>query len=276
MNYRFTIIPTLIMAVLWAAPALADNAGCLECHDNSDAMLGFLHDKGEVQCTACHGDSSEHQQRPRTPPTVSFTPLGSGDQLNGACLDCHDDGARIHWESVAHGDADVACNGCHSIHQKRDAVLVKNQQMEVCVSCHKDVQAQFNLPSHHPVKEGQALCADCHASHGSTTDASLAKASLNDTCASCHREMQGPFIFEHDPVAEDCGLCHKPHGSVLPSLLTSRPPFLCQQCHLAAGHPSRLPDGTSMNDLNIRAKSCGNCHSAVHGSNHPSGARLTR
>jgi len=71
MNYRFTIIPTLIMAVLWAAPALADNAGCLECHDNSDAMLGFLHDKGEVQCTACHGDSSEHQQRPRTPPTVT-------------------------------------------------------------------------------------------------------------------------------------------------------------------------------------------------------------
>ena len=51
-------------------------------------------------------------------------------------------------------------------------------------------------------------------------------------------------------MAEDCSLCHTPHGSVRPALLTKTPPLLCQQCHSAAGHPSvartanSLPGGT--------------------------------
>ena len=73
----------------------------------------------------------------------------------------------------------------------------------------------------------------------------LVKPTVNQTCYTCHAEKRGPFLWEHAPAAEDCTLCHTPHGSVYPSLLTKTPPLLCQQCHSVAGHPSvaRTPAG---------------------------------
>ena len=108
----------------------------------------------------------------------------------------------------------------------------------------------------------------------------LAKQSLNQTCYSCHAEKRGPVLWEHAPVSEDCSLCHAPHGSVHMALLKKPAPLLCQQCHSPAGHPSvaytaqGLPSGTPSGFL--LAGSCANCHTQVHGSNHPSGARLMR
>lgn len=277
MNHRIAVLSILVMVMLLASGSLLADAECLECHDDTDAMLGFVHD-ANAQCTDCHGASAGHADKPRTAPTRVFERFGAGHGLNSACLECHDNEGRVHWESGPHGDADVACNGCHTIHQSRDAVRVDRLQPEVCTDCHKGLLAQFNLPSRHPIEEGKAQCSGCHAVHGSGNEKSLVEATVTQTCVACHDEKRGPFIFEHDPVTEDCGLCHKPHGSMLPSLLTSRPPFLCQQCHLAASHPSRLPDGTALmaNDFNLRAKGCVNCHSQVHGSNHPSGPRFTR
>ena len=83
-------------------------------------------------------------------------------------------------------------------------------------------------------------------------------------------------------MAEDCSLCHTPHGSVRPALLTKNPPLLCQQCHSQAGHPSvartsnGLPGGSAGGTAFTIAGSCTNCHVQVHGSNHPSGSKLMR
>jgi hypothetical protein len=69
------------------------------------------------------------------------------------------------------------------------------------------------------------------------------------------------------------------------ALLTKTPPLLCQQCHSAAGHPSvartaaGLPSPTNPGGTGavyLVAGSCTNCHTQVHGSNHPSGAKLLR
>jgi hypothetical protein len=65
-------------------------------------------------------------------------------------------------------------------------------------------------------------------------------------------------------------------------LLKKSPPLLCQQCHSPANHPSfaytadGLPGGTSPPSAFLLAGSCTNCHSQVHGSNHPSGVKLMR
>ena len=111
-------------------------------------------------------------------------------------------------------------------------------------------------------------------------ESALIQPTLNDNCYSCHAEKRGPHLWEHPPAAEDCSLCHRPHGSVNDRLLVTRGPFLCQQCHSAAFHPSLLNSGSTMgnrsNNQNLLGKNCLNCHSQVHGSNHPSGARLTR
>ena len=68
----------------------------------------------------------------------------------------------------------------------------------------------------------------------------LVEATTNETCYKCHAEKRGPFLFEHEPVQDDCSECHNPHGSVNDQLLTARPPFLCQQCHNDTRHPGTV------------------------------------
>jgi len=110
----------------------------------------------------------------------------------------------------------------------------------------------------------------------------LVKPTVNQTCYTCHAEKRGPFLWEHAPVAEDCTLCHFPHGSSRPVLLSKSPPLLCQQCHTVAGHPSvaytsnSLPGRGGGGGAFLLAGGCVNCHSQVHGSNHPSGVKLMR
>jgi hypothetical protein len=67
-------------------------------------------------------------------------------------------------------------------------------------------------------------------------------------------------------------------------MLKVRQPYLCQQCHQTqTGHSntaysgSSLPGGAlSTQGQRVLGNSCANCHVKVHGSNHPSGARLQR
>jgi len=159
--------------------------------------------------------------------------------------------------------------------------LTASGQTETCLSCHIRQRGDFYKASVHPVRYGTMRCSDCHSPHGSGAAGKLlARPTLNQTCYACHAEKRGPLLWEHAPVSEDCSLCHTPHGSVHPALLKKPAPLLCQQCHSPAGHPSfaytpnGLPGGTPSGFL--LAGSCTNCHSQVHGSNHPSGAKLMR
>ena len=138
-------------------------------------------------------------------------------------------------------------------------------------------------PSTHPIREGKMSCSGCHNPHGSNGPKLLTKNTVNETCYTCHAEKRGPFLWEHAPAREDCTNCHKPHGSVNASLLKQRVPWLCQQCHLTAFHPSTAYSGTGLPGATLPSgaqqllgKGCTNCHSEVHGSNHPSGVRKTR
>ena len=50
----------------------------------------------------------------------------------------------------------------------------------------------------------------------------LVRDSVNDTCYTCHMEKRGPFVHTHQPVQEDCAICHNPHGTVHENLLKVR------------------------------------------------------
>ncbi|MEE8428795.1 MAG: DmsE family decaheme c-type cytochrome [Gammaproteobacteria bacterium] len=235
-----------------------------------------------LQCESCHGPGGSHIQGEANPPIKNFGTKSNEpvETQNRICLNCHSGDDHIGWKGSVQESNDVACAGCHTIHTARDPVLDKSTESQVCYNCHKRVRADFNKPSHHPVRSGQIACSDCHNAHASFAAASLTKPTLNQTCYTCHAEKRGPLLWEHAPVAEDCSLCHNPHGSIHPALLTKRPPLLCQQCHSARGHPSLaytkegLPSGSPSGFL--LSGSCLNCHSQVHGSNHPSGVKLMR
>ncbi|UCH53079.1 MAG: DmsE family decaheme c-type cytochrome [Pseudomonadota bacterium] len=272
---------------------------CIKCHDEDSEYPVFSIFKtkharradsrtpfAKLQCEGCHGPGANHSQKIRPgekrPPIMNFgakTATPSAQQ-NKICLDCHTRDSRIGWKGSAHETNDVACASCHRVHAPRDPVLTENAQPETCYACHLKQRADFLKPSVHPVRFGVLPCSECHNTHASVATRSLNKPTLNQTCYQCHAEKRGPFLWEHAPVAEDCSLCHVPHGSIHPALLTKRAPLLCQQCHSQAGHPSvaytgaGLPSGTPSGFL--LAGSCLNCHSQVHGSNHPSGVKLMR
>jgi DmsE family decaheme c-type cytochrome len=247
---------------------------------------------GQHECETCHGPSKDHMKKrsdgSRPSPAVVFNHETPVETKNEVCLSCHADGERFHWPGSAHDLEAVACVDCHAVHTANDPVLSLETQPQVCYQCHQEQRAQYLRQSHHPVQgatesmayTGLIACTDCHKPHGSTGPALLTRNTLNETCYDCHAEKRGPFLWEHAPVQEDCANCHTPHGSNFEKLLVGRQPWLCQQCHVAQFHPSSAYSGTGVPPngaaQQMLGKECLNCHSQIHGSNHPSGIRQTR
>jgi len=286
---------------------------CLECHDETEkypvlsilstphAVLGDPRTPLAKQhgCETCHGPSAAHVDEESTPVDVVFGAEAPAEPQNEKCLSCHQGGLRMGWAGSKHDLQNVACAACHTVHAREDRVLAKNidpmkfnreGQASVCFQCHMEKRAQIqHRVSSHPLREGKINCSDCHNPHGSMGQPNLARPTLNETCYQCHAEKRGPFLWEHPPVREDCSICHEPHGSNNPTLLKRRMPQLCEECHLASFHPSTgyggpvlvnpgglAPQPQLQGDRRVVAGSCLNCHSEVHGSNHPSGPRWTR
>jgi DmsE family decaheme c-type cytochrome len=127
-----------------------------------------------------------------------------------------------------------------------------------------------------PLREGGMTCVDCHNPHGTATPHNLKAQTANELCISCHSDKRGPFLWEHAPVREACLNCHDPHGSNNPQVLAAKTPFLCQRCHISTRHPSTLYDAPDLASNRLFNRSCVNCHSQIHGSNHPSGKFFLR
>lgn len=275
-----------------AAETTAQPKPCIECHEAFFAIADSKHfvqgdartPRGSgAECTACHGDTSAHNRTPRKKglvPIVYGKKADPGPQ-NDKCLTCHQSGSRIHWQGSSHDRSKQACASCHKAHAAKDPVMVAETQPGVCFECHKDRRAEMFRLSAHPVKTGFFACSSCHQSHGSTTRALLAKNTVNDTCYTCHADKRGPFLWEHRPAVDDCTNCHNPHGTNNPPMLKVRMPHLCQNCHQDANHSNTALSGTGLpansgSSMFMLGRQCANCHMKVHGSNHPSGARLQR
>jgi DmsE family decaheme c-type cytochrome len=152
----------------------------------------------------------------------------------------------------------------------------------MCGTCHQQIRSATLKPSHHPITEGKVKCSDCHNPHGALSPNMVKQESINLQCTSCHADKRGPYVFAHPVVEENCVSCHNPHGSSHGKLLNEAVPNLCQDCHDVARHPGTpygqgaaflKPDGTPnpASAVNTRfiARSCLNCHNAIHGSNAP-------
>ncbi|HEU0203795.1 MAG TPA: DmsE family decaheme c-type cytochrome [Burkholderiaceae bacterium] len=296
----------LIGALAPAAHAVeADYVGekvCITCHALEDrhfsatqhAKVFRLNPRTAQEargCEACHGPGSRHigNVTDRTA-LIGFTrawntPL---ERQNAQCLACHEGGPRIDWPGSAHALHQVACADCHnpmarlSVSGLQRAATIS----ETCLACHAQQRAEFRRRSHMPLPEGQMSCSDCHNPHGTNTRPLLRAESINALCFACHAEKRGPFLWEHAPVRERCTHCHHPHGSNHDKLLVAARPYLCQQCHnTPIGHSGVFyrADQTAAaaargatQSARVIGRSCSNCHTQIHGSNHPSGARLQR
>ena len=275
---------------------VGDNV-CTRCHDDADnpklmtigaTKHGTQADARTPTCTSCHGESLDHRNNPdgtdeRPLPDVTFKNKNdSAPEQNASCVGCHQGGERMHWAGSAHNVRDVTCVACHDMHTTNDPVRDRLAQSAVCFDCHKEQRAQANKPYRHAAQEGFVACSDCHNSHGAAGPALMKRDTVNDTCYQCHMEYRGPNIWNHQPVTEDCAICHNVHGTTTARMLKVRPPFLCTQCH-ENGHRQRVPaigtrgqgGGTGFGNVTM-ARGCLNCHTNIHGGNNPTSATRNR
>jgi DmsE family decaheme c-type cytochrome len=291
----FLFIPILIIPVV--VISLRDAGGsnvyigsetCKACHsDRYKSYLKSNHAKKVIPgspanknaCETCHGPGAAHAQKGGGKGTgmFAFSRNADSNERSSRCLSCHQDSRAVSfWNMSRHKVNGVSCDNCHTIHSGAKTNL-KAQSPMLCNTCHKDIRAQQNKQSHHPLKEGLMKCTQCHDQHGGFGPKMIKADNVNELCYKCHAEKRGPFMCEHPPVEENCLTCHTPHGSNHSKLLTSRPPLLCQSCHDATQHPGTIYtkfetfQGSAASGKNrMFARACLNCHTNIHGSMGPS------
>ena len=272
---------------------------CSACHDEVNQQFRKnIHARlavgDENTCEACHGPGSKHAEE-GDPALIYNAPRDYASTGKNMCTNCHRGVAYSSWHGLTHFEVAEGCSDCHKIHSEEKHLLAK-QEPQLCFDCHVRQRSQARMPSHHPVMEGLITCLDCHSVHSGEVKYTVGDES-RELCLSCHTSLSGPFIFEHEPVNEDCGICHEPHGTIADNLLIQNEPFLCLSCHPmhfhvtlvgyegefeADQHKERKGISTRDGMKQAMLTKCTQCHSEVHGSDLPSqsisgaGRALTR
>lgn len=245
---------------------------CLGCHTQEHVTLWrtSTHARAKLSCTNCHDTHGPD-------PAVLTKDIANAKlELEGLTRSLKE--AEMAGTVAAAGSKEKteANERAAELRAKRDALLAdlkgnetlfqRTTEPYVCYNCHRNKQAEANLPSHHPIKEGKMYCSDCHNPHGGPAGM-LREESTPETCFRCHAEKLGPFVYDHPPVTEDCSICHKPHGSVNNNLLTQPGAALCLKCHPSPHGGQRLNTTTGNFTLFAeRHANCLGCHPEIHGS----------
>jgi len=270
----------------------AEAGACATCHEEVAKALkltthgrtGVADWDGGMSCESCHGPGAAHVDAGGDASLIRNPKKMKANEVSSACLSCHERGERSQWQGSQHEGRDLSCLSCHQIHftgEPTAKLLAKKSQFDTCTSCHLKKRAALARSAHMPLREGNMSCTSCHNPHGSSGPSMLKQFSVNENCYACHAEKRAPVLWEHPPVRESCVTCHDPHGSLHPRLLVAKNPRLCQQCHDEARHPTQpYADASSGPEFfpNSRMfdRGCVNCHSQIHGSNHPAGMRFLR
>jgi DmsE family decaheme c-type cytochrome len=265
---------------------------CKGCHENYyNGFVKSVHGKKSVPgnpanregCESCHGPGAQHVEKGGGIGVAifAFSKKESSSSRSEKCLACHEDMKGVeNWDMSMHKTAGISCDMCHSPHMaKVEKDLLADREPYLCFNCHKNIRAQVNKQSHHPIQEQfvarQAVkCSSCHNPMGTSNIKAMIRAdSVNELCYKCHAEKRGPYAFEHPPVPEDCLHCHEIHGSNHNKLLVRKVPFLCQSCHDGGRHPgtpytnlSSFSGSATSGKNRFFARGCLNCHGNIHGS----------
>lgn len=249
------------------ASAQEQSDNCQKCHKGGarSHWEGSKHNSNDVSCTNCH-------QVHRTSPDKV---LGKATQSE-VCYVCHKtiraQTLRIATHPIAEGK--VACSDCHNTHGSVGPKLVKEESVrDTCFNCHAEKRGPF-LHQHAGAMDD---CMNCHSPHGSTNFA-LLKSRQPWLCQECHGDS-APH-----PGAVYSGN-NLPGGAQANANLTGGlRPQMGSGATFLAPVPLNVPNPVMGNapitfnagSPQIAMRGCVNCHSQIHGSNHPGGQRFTR
>jgi DmsE family decaheme c-type cytochrome len=280
--------PAPTAPVASSAGGFVGEAVCLECHDDKTKKYErTAHSRSRnprtpaaaQSCESCHGPGKTHVETDGEGPIKNPAKM-KPREISETCTTCHNRTEHNLWAGGKHDARNISCVTCHSVHEPKSekGQLKTVTQTETCSQCHQTQVNKLHRVAHMPVREGKLECSTCHTPHNSANVKMLRNGtSVNDSCATCHAEKRGPFLWEHAPGRENCVTCHDPHGSNNERMLVAKLPMLCQRCHVHSRHPATVYDNTQLNvnkSNRIVGRGCVNCHSQIHGSNHPTSGKV--
>jgi predicted CXXCH cytochrome family protein len=254
-------------------------ASCLGCHENLAKTHGFHPDFAaksppltlQTDCADCHGT---HGIKPALGKTSAF----AGEGATKLCGECHEEAAKhfppsAHGVSLASGHPEApTCVSCHRRGVSRgsgDALQVKNEQAQLCLSCHLSdprVTARTVMGAHFIESYGQSV-------HGKALTKGNAKAA---NCVDCHgshemnRAMAGNSRVNSQHIPATCARCHAEaakaygagvHGTALAKGNKDAP--VCTDCHGEHGILVHTDPQATVAARNVSQMVCGSCHSSV-------------
>ena len=181
------------------------------------------------------------------------------------CFECHDDfpGKMKSFTSKHDPAASGECTSCHLDHKDEEKLMLVKEGAALCYECHDDMAKGTSV--HRPVAEG--TCTGCHNPHGSANK-KLLVATGQSLCDKCHASSpEFSRKVSHAAIDDGCSECHRPHASENPRLLTKsltmeraalfdpKQAELCLACHdlEALTRPVSEDTGFRMGTTNLHA-----------------------
>jgi len=201
---------------------------CGKCHDAKMVKGKFGHGPAVMgSCLECHDvHSADHEHLLRQSPQE-------------LCFKCHQDfSSGLKTAAVVHDPVkSKPCTSCHDPHSGPFESLLREKMEDGCAKCHEEIGAKMKKAKtrHMPLYRKEA-CGSCHLVHFGDHK-NLLQSSERELCLDCHgkddnnkgkdkglrnikTELENKKHL-HGPIKEEkCSVCHDPHGSSYPRLLT--------------------------------------------------------
>jgi predicted CXXCH cytochrome family protein len=127
------------------------------------------------------------------------------------CFECHDDfPEKMKAFKFTHDPAAAGeCTACHLDHKDEERLMLVREGAALCSECHDDLAQGTSV--HPPVAKGE--CTSCHNPHGSENKKLLVAAgkALCEKCHAASPEFKGRVT--HAALDDGCSACHLPHAS---------------------------------------------------------------
>ncbi len=236
---------------------------CSDCHDLIETRTSELTGiESQVSCVTCHQnviDKAEWQHSPAVnrqclschQQFIKPFRIGFPVAKEELCFACHTGKQAWLSKPFVHGPLKVGgCNLCHNPHgDDYRYQLWADGSLDLCLACHSDMEALFDLrkplPFVHGIIKGQG-CVACHDPHA-TDNQFLLRKPINELCVGCHTKLagikrghpvgghplEGPTERRRKDRKLTCTSCHDPHGSKFRKLLVgdTRGGNVCTICH---------------------------------------------